>query len=122
LPDSYARNFYFFRRNIYPQLNLVQMDQKEAAKLLEKSAFNSKVLEQSKVLFFRKFLDSAPINQLYSSVALLHEELIKLPMFPRKALEADFGIFSKLPDRELLTTDMLHKYSWCQVRCFLDMW
>lgn len=94
------------------------MDQKEAVKLLEKAAFNSKVLEQSKVLFFRKFLDSAPINQLYSSVALLHEELIKLPMFPRKALEADFGIFSKLPDRELLTTDMLHKYSWCQVRLF----
>lgn len=50
-----------------------------------------------------------------STAAFLHEELIKLALFPRKALEADFNLFSKVADRELLTTDMLHKYSWCQV-------
>ena len=50
-----------------------------------------------------------------STASFLHEELMKLPMFPRKSLEADFSLFPKLADRELLTTDMLHKYSWCQL-------
>jgi hypothetical protein len=60
-------------------------------------------------------IDNKPSNKVHSSAAFLHEELIKLPMFPRKALEADFNLFPKLADRELLTTDMLHKYSWCQL-------
>ena len=37
VPDSYVRNFYFFRRNYYPQLSLVQMDTKEATRILEKA-------------------------------------------------------------------------------------
>ncbi|RNA13665.1 hypothetical protein BpHYR1_016285 [Brachionus plicatilis] len=115
LPDTYVRNFYFFRRNFYPQLSLVEMDPKEAIKHLEKAAFNLKVLEQSKVLFFRKLLENTPFNQVNATAAFLHDELLKLPMFPRKALEADFNLYSKLSDRELLTTDMLHKYSWCQL-------
>lgn len=85
VPDTYVRNFYFFRRNYYPQLSLVQMDSKEAVKLLERAvkyfslynfelAFNSnqslfkafinKVLEQSKTMFFRKLLDNTPFNQV----------------------------------------------------------
>jgi hypothetical protein len=78
-------------------------------------SLNMKIFEQSKVLFFRKMLDNTPYNQVNSTAAFLHEELIKLPMFPRKALESDFNLFPKFTDRELLTTDMLHKYSWCQV-------
>ncbi len=74
-----------------------------------------KILEQSKVLFFRKLLDYTPSSQVNTTATFLHEELIKLPLFPRKALEADFNLFPRFPDRELLTTDMLHKYSWCQV-------
>lgn len=31
------RNFYFFRRNYYPQLSLVQMETKEALRILEKT-------------------------------------------------------------------------------------
>lgn len=50
-----------------------------------------------------------------TTAAFLHDELTKLPMFPRKALEADFCLFPRIVDRELLTTDMLHKYSWCQL-------
>jgi len=57
LPDTYVRNFYFFRRNVNPQLGLVQMDQKEGIKLQEKTALNMKVFEQSKVLFFRRILE-----------------------------------------------------------------
>jgi hypothetical protein len=37
VPDAYVRNFYFFRRNYYPQLSLVQMETKEALRLLEKT-------------------------------------------------------------------------------------
>lgn len=37
MPDAYVRNFYFFRRNYYPQLSLVQMETKEALRLLEKT-------------------------------------------------------------------------------------
>jgi hypothetical protein len=37
IPDTYVRNFYFFRRNFSPQLSLIQMDPKEAIKLLEKT-------------------------------------------------------------------------------------
>lgn len=40
---------------------------------------------------------------------------MKLPAFPRKALEADFNLYPKLNDRELFTMDMLHKYSWIQL-------
>ena len=108
VPDIYVRNFYFFRRNFSPQLSLVQMDQKEANKLLEKAAFNLKVLEESKVLFFRKLLNNT-VNKVHASAAFLHDELTKLPMFPRKPLEADFHLYPRLSDRELLTTDMLHK-------------
>lgn len=112
MPDTYVRNFYFFRRNFNPQLGLVQLDPKEGVRLQEKTALSLKVAEQSKVLFFRKILDG---KQAYTTAAFLNDELVKLPMFPCKALEADFNLFPKLVDRELLTTDMLHKYSWCQV-------
>ena len=36
-PDSFVRNFYFFRRNFSPQLSLLQMEPREAVKLLEKA-------------------------------------------------------------------------------------
>ncbi len=91
------------------------MDPNTANKLLEKTAFDLKCLEESKVLFFRKLLNSALDQVNHSSAAFLHDELTKLPMFPRKPLEADFYLYPKLPDRELITTDMLHKYSWCQL-------
>ena len=94
------------------------MDAKEAIKLLEKSAFNSKSLEQSKVLFYHRMLaapGSGNASHSNSNATIMHEELAKLPMLVRKALEADFNLFHKLSDRELLTTDMLHKHSWCQL-------
>jgi hypothetical protein len=94
------------------------------------------LLEQSKVLFFKKILDNVPVNQvknfqqqkkfkfeIFSTKFKVHsiglfllEELNKIPTFPRKALEADFNLYSKLSDRELSTMDMLHKYSWLKVR------
>lgn len=34
--NSYVRDFYFFRRNFYPQLSLVHMDPEEAYKALQR--------------------------------------------------------------------------------------
>lgn len=34
--NAYVRDFYFFRRNIYPQLSLVRMDPDDAALALQK--------------------------------------------------------------------------------------
>lgn len=109
LPDAYVRDFYSFHRNLYPQLNIVQLDAKEAVKELEKVAFVLKSIEQSKVHIYRTLVNT----QL--KVDSLLDELVKLPLFPRKALEADFNLYSKLNDKELLTSDMLHKYAWVQL-------
>lgn len=49
VPDTYVRNFYFFKRNHTPQLSLVQMEPRDAIRLLERSAFYLKTWEESKV-------------------------------------------------------------------------
>ncbi len=46
----------------------------------------------------------------------LREELIKLPSFPRKALEAEFTLYeSGDMGRPLLAMDTIHKLTWCQL-------
>lgn len=35
-PSSYVRDFYFFRRNFYPEFTMVKMDMEEAARTLQK--------------------------------------------------------------------------------------
>lgn len=49
VPDTYVRNFYFFKRNHTPQLSLVQMEPREAIRQLERTAFYLKTWEESKV-------------------------------------------------------------------------
>ena len=34
--NSYVRDFYFFRRNFYPQLSLVNMNPEEASRALQR--------------------------------------------------------------------------------------
>lgn len=44
-------------------------------------------------------------------VVFLHDELMKLPSFPRKALEADLALYSRGPlGSTLLGLDVLHKF------------
>lgn len=47
---SYVRDFYFFKRTQYPQLNLVRMEPEAAFEALQKQAFMLKFLEIGKVL------------------------------------------------------------------------
>ncbi|RXG53153.1 Protein unc-80-like protein [Armadillidium vulgare] len=85
---SYVRDFYFFKRSQYPQLTLVRMEPEAAFEALQKQAFMQKFLEIGKVL-----LAYSVLKRPDQRVFFLHEELTKLPSFPRKALEADFNLY-----------------------------
>ncbi|CAH1781834.1 unnamed protein product, partial [Owenia fusiformis] len=113
--DSYVRDFYFFRRNFYPQLTMIHMNPEEAFKTLQKQALTLKTVEIGKVLFSKAILDGTPANQLSTHVSFIHEELTKLPSFPRKALEADFGLYKGSLHKEVGGVDMIHKYVWTKL-------
>jgi protein unc-80 len=49
-PSAYVRDFYFFKRSQYPQLQLVHMEPEEAYNALQKQAFILKYVEIGKVL------------------------------------------------------------------------
>ena len=48
-------------------------------------------------------------------VLFLHEELMKLPSFPRKALEANFSLHKGKLGKEILGMDTLHKIVWVRL-------
>ncbi|CAN7996165.1 unnamed protein product, partial [Ixodes pacificus] len=54
-------------------------------------------------------------HQLAPRVLFLHDELTKLPSFPRKALEADFELYTGKFGKELLGMDTLHKMVWVKL-------
>jgi len=112
IPDTYVRDFYFFRRNIYPQLSLVHMDVKQSQRQLEQASIYLKTIELSKVLFARYLLENTPVNQIQNCVTFFYDEIIKSPFFPRKQLESDFNLYKIILNKELFNLDMLHKYNW----------
>ncbi|CAE1324419.1 UNC80 [Acanthosepion pharaonis] len=113
--NSYVRDFYFFHRNIYPQLSLLYMNPDAAFQSLQKQAFILKFVEFGKVLFSNVVLKSTQPHQLQTHVSFLHEEFMKLPTFPRKALEAEFSLYCGNWGKELYGMDTLHKYSWVKL-------
>ncbi|CAF4726018.1 unnamed protein product, partial [Rotaria socialis] len=115
IPDTYVRDFYFFRRNIYPQLSLIPMDTKQSQKQLEQMSIYLKTTELSKVLFARYLVENTPYNQIHNCVTFFHDELIKSPSFPRKPLESDYNLYTRISDKELFNLDMLHKYNWIKL-------
>lgn len=48
-------------------------------------------------------------------VLFLHDELMKLPSFPRKALEANFSLHRGPMGKEILGMDTLHKIVWVKL-------
>ncbi|KAL4233067.1 Protein unc-80 [Mactra antiquata] len=113
--NSYVRDFYFFRRNFYPQLSLVHMDPEEAQENLQRQALLLKFGEIGKVLFTVSILQSTNTHQLQNHITFLHEELVKLPSFPRKALDAEFSLYDGSLGKELFGLDTLHKFSWIKL-------
>lgn len=58
-PSAYVRDYYFFKRSQYPQLNLVHMDPVRAHDALQKQAFTEKMVELGKVQFVTSVLKSS---------------------------------------------------------------
>ncbi|XP_059153938.1 protein unc-80 homolog isoform X2 [Physella acuta] len=113
--NAYVRDFYFFRRNFYPQLSLVHMNPQDAALALQRRVFLLKFIEVGKVLLTQAVMKCTPPHQLQNHVSFLHEELSKLPSFPRKALESEFDMYSGVWGKEIFGMDSLHKYSWAKL-------
>ncbi|XP_065337258.1 protein unc-80 homolog isoform X7 [Cloeon dipterum] len=113
-PNAYVRDFYFFKRSQYPQLQLVHMEPEEAYNALQKQAFILKFVEIGKVLLTWAILKN--VDMVVQRVVFLHEELMKLPSFPRKALESELDLYKGGEmGRELLGLDMLHKFMWVRL-------
>ncbi|XP_069159541.1 protein unc-80 homolog isoform X1 [Procambarus clarkii] len=112
--QSYVRDFYFFKRAQYPQLLMIYMEPDAAYDALQRQAFTLKLLEIGKVLMAWSILKRP--DQVAQRVFFLHEELTKLPSFPRKALEADFNLYKGgAMGKEVRGLDQLHKYMWVQL-------
>ena len=77
-PSAYVRDYYFFKRSQYPQLNLVHMDPIRAHEALQKQAFVEKMMELGKVQFVTSVLKSS--NQVnmdrYGSTRINNQLLI----------------------------------------------
>ncbi|XP_050528266.1 protein unc-80 homolog isoform X3 [Daktulosphaira vitifoliae] len=113
-PNSYVRDYYFFKRSQYPQLELIQLDLVEAFNQLQSQELIHKFIEIGKVLLTWAILKN--VDMVVQRVVFLHEELIKLPSFPRKALDADLDLYKGgSMGKELLGLDLLHKFMWVRL-------
>ncbi|CAH0723740.1 unnamed protein product, partial [Brenthis ino] len=113
-PQSYVRDHYFFKRSQYPQLGLVHMEPEEAFEKLQQQELLQKFVEIGKVLLTWAILKN--VDMVVQRVVFLHDELMKLPSFPRKALEADLALYSRGPlGSTLLGLDVLHKFMWVRL-------
>ncbi|XP_044757175.1 protein unc-80 homolog [Coccinella septempunctata] len=112
--NSYVRDFYFFKRSQYPQLELVHMKEEEAFNALQKHELVHKFIEIGKVLLTWAILKN--VDMVVQRVVFLHEELMKLPSFPRKALESNLDLYKGGElGNVLLGLDVLHKFMWIRL-------
>ena len=59
---------------------------------LQNQCFGLKFVEMGKVMLTWGVLKN--VNQVVQRVVFLHEDLMKLPSFPRKALEAELDLYA----------------------------
>ncbi|XP_071635615.1 protein unc-80 homolog isoform X3 [Temnothorax longispinosus] len=113
-PSSYVRDYYFFKRSQFPQIELVHMKPEDAFNALQRQELVHKFVEIGKVLLTWAILKN--VDMVVQRVVFLHEELMKLPSFPRKALEADLDLYKGGEiGRELLGLDVMHKFMWVRL-------
>ena len=55
-PESYVRDFYFFKRSQYPALQLIHMNPDEAFETMQRQSFKLRFLELGKVIYFSNLL------------------------------------------------------------------
>ncbi|XP_071508730.1 protein unc-80 homolog, partial [Diadema antillarum] len=113
---SYVRDFYAYRRSQCPELILKKMDKQLGLEKLQRQAFTLKLSELGRVYFAVTTLQSTPADNMSIHISFLHDELIRLPSFPRKALDAEFMLYSiQQMGRELFGLDVLHKHMWVKM-------
>ncbi|XP_067617924.1 protein unc-80 homolog isoform X6 [Eurosta solidaginis] len=113
-PNWYIRDLYFFKRSQYPEVRLVLLKPEDSFLALQKQELTKKFVEIGKVHLTWAILKN--VDMVVQRVVFLHEELMKLPSFPRKALEVDLdlhqgGEYGKV----LLGLDVLHKFMWVRL-------
>ena len=111
--NAFVRDFYFFKRSQYPQISLVHMNPVEAYDKFQQQAFTLQFTELGKSLMSLSLIKTSYMG--IQRVLFLHEELMKLPSFPRKALETNLTLYSGPMGREVLGLDTLHKISWVKL-------
>ncbi|XP_014837511.1 PREDICTED: protein unc-80 homolog isoform X7 [Poecilia mexicana] len=120
---TYVRDIYPFRRSVSPQLNLVHMLPEKGQELIQKQVFTRKLEEVGRVLFLISLTQRMPAVHKQSHVSLLQEDLLRLPSFPRTAIDAEFSLFNEPQGKELFGLDTLHKVLWIKLleEMFLGM-
>ncbi|XP_016129167.1 protein unc-80 homolog [Sinocyclocheilus grahami] len=120
---TYVRDIYPFRRSVSPQLNLVHMLPEKGQELIQKQVFSRKLEEIGRVLFIISLTQRMPAVHKQSHVSMLQEDLLRLPSFPRSAIDAEFTLFNEPLGKELFGLDTLHKVLWIKLleEMFLGM-
>ncbi|KFO96913.1 Protein unc-80, partial [Calypte anna] len=121
---TYVRDIYPFRRSVSPQLNLVQMHPEKGQELIQKQVFTGKLEEVGRVLFLISLTQKIPTAHKQSHVSMLQEDLLRLPSFPRSAIDAEFSLFNDpQAGKELFGLDTLQKSLWIKLleEMFLGM-
>ncbi|KAL3119939.1 hypothetical protein niasHT_007067 [Heterodera trifolii] len=114
-PSAFVRDFYFFHRSFYPQLQLVRLDIGQAQQRIREHALQQKLIETGKVLLTHNALRHSPEAVIPQRIFFLHDEFTHLPSFPRRAVETCFGMYQNTSGAELQTTDALHKFAWSKL-------
>ncbi|XP_078578406.1 protein unc-80 homolog isoform X2 [Branchiostoma floridae x Branchiostoma japonicum] len=119
----YVRDYYFFKRQVVPQLKLVKMDPRQAYQMYQKQTFTSKLADLGRLRFMTTLLQSSFPSQVLSHVMFLQSELKSLPSFSRKSLDVPFALFSGKLGKELYDIDTIHKNIWTKLLSgmFLNM-
>lgn len=121
---TFVRDIYPFRRSVSPQLNLVHMPPERGQELIQKQVFTRKLEEVGRVLFLISLTQKIPAAHKQSHVSMVQEDLLRLPSFPRSAIDAEFSLFSDpQAGKELFGLDTLHKSLWIKLleETFLGM-
>ncbi|MEE6491022.1 hypothetical protein FKM82_016071 [Ascaphus truei] len=121
---TYVRDIYPFRRSVSPQLNLIHMPPEKGQELIQKQVFTRKLEEVGRVLFLISLTQKIPTAHKQSHVSMLQEDLLRLPSFPRSAIDAEFSLFNDpQAGKELFGLDTLQKSLWIKLleEMFLGM-
>lgn len=60
-----------------------------------------KTTELLKVLFAKYLLENTPYNQIHNFVTFFHDKLLKSPSFPRKLLQSDYNLYTRISDKSI---------------------